>query len=339
MSIIGDGIMGAIDAGRGYLQADIKADNERQKADEIAVRQEAADNRKDDLAQKRMIATEQLKEEFARSQSESKYKRLQSEGDAIETEAKNIDFKRSGGLINSIRNSVPNEGEFANKELSAEDIATIRTKMSPADAEKFYGIKPQTALSVTDDQIAAAKNVGAYESRPALIEQRKQLADTDKQDRLERKNDEILKIKADDLERKSALDAGNLRIKEIREDTRLTETQKVNKAEKVMTLIDGQRKEIASESAEINKQMIADLKNALDPKEKAQVKSEYQPRLNELAKKRDQLNKDFSEIRGAFGLSPIGGSTPASNPLGAPIGKTPDGRNVYMKDGKKVVGK
>jgi hypothetical protein len=207
MSILGDGLMGALDVGRSYLQADIKAEAKSKEADEAAARQEATDIRRDDMAQKRAIATEQLKEEFSRSQSESKYKRLQSEVEAIDKEASNIDFKRSGGLINSIRNSVPNEGEFASKELSAEDIATIRTKMTPADAEKFYGLKPQTALSVTDDQIAAAKNVGAYESRPALIEQRKTLFETDKAERSERQ-------KADELKRKTAKDESDATHKE-----------------------------------------------------------------------------------------------------------------------------
>ncbi len=342
MSIIGDALMGALDTGRGYLQADIKADAERQKADETAARQEATDNRKDDMAQRRMIVAEQLKEEFAQNSAKQKYGRLQSEGDNIEKEADNIDFKRSGGLINSIRNQVPNEGEFANKELGAEDIATIRSKLSPADAEKFYGLKPQTELSKTDDQIAAARTVGAYESRPGLIEQRKQLADTDKQDRLERKNDELTTIKADDLKRKTAKDESDSEIKNRREDTRTTQAEKAAKSEKVMTFMDGQRKEIAAESVELHKQMAADLKDVQyrTPAEKADIKSSYQPRLDALAEKHKQITKDFDEIRGKFGLSETGGKAKSSNDgLGAPIGKTPDGRNVYMRDGKKVVGK
>lgn len=323
MSIIGDAFMGALDTGRGYLQADIKADAERQKADEVASRQEATDNRKDDMAQKRMIVAEQLKEEFAQNSAKQKYGRLQSEGDAIEKEAGNIDFKRSGGLINSIRSQVPNEGEFANKELGAEDIATIRSKLSPADAEKFYGLKPQTELSKTDDQIAAARTVGAYESRPGLIEQRKTLFDTDKADRKESKD------KADD-QRKTAKDAADAETKARREDSREEAnriailrieksgeiaTQRIaamvarghgsDKAEKVMPFIDGQRKEIASEAADLNKQMSADLKDVYDDKKKAVIKAEYAPRIAAITERRDQINKDFSHLRKNYGLPDI----------------------------------
>lgn len=346
MSILGAGLMGALDVGRSYLQNDIRAEAEAAKADQIAQRQEATDVRRDDMSQKRAIAIEQLKELFARSQSEEKYTRLQNESEAIDGEVLN----KKAGLINAIRRSVPNDGEFSGEKITDDHLQQIRRNMSPEDAKKYYNLDPETSLSKVDDQIAAARKVGAFESRPALIEQRKQLADTDKADRKERadkeefsrkttKDENDVRLKENELKRKEANDANNLRIKEIREDTRLTQSEKAGKAEKVMTFIDGQRKEIASESAEINKQMTADLKNAFGPEEKAQVKAEYKPRLNALAEKRDQLDKDFKEIRSTFNLSPVGGSTPSNNSLGAPIGKTPDGRNVYMKDGKKVVGK
>lgn len=331
MSIIGDALMGAVDVGRGYLQSDIKAEAKAREADEIASRQEATDIRRDDLAEKRAITTARLKEEFARNNEQAKYERLGKEGESIEKEAGNIELKRSSGLINSIRNQVPNEGEFANKELSADDIATIRTKLSPADAEKFYGLKPQTELSKTDDQIAAARAVGAYESRPALIEQRKQLADTDKQDRLERKNMTVDALKREELARKSAKDENDYDIKTRREDTRAEQVAKAAKAEKVMTFIDGQRKEIASESAEINKQMAADLKASEyeNPEVRAKIKEGYKARFDELKVKREQLNKDFQEIRGNFGLS-----TSKSDGGKAPY---PDGTRLSGKDGKSYV--
>lgn len=220
MSILGDGLMGALNVGRGYLQDDIRREADTQKADETAARQEATDIRRDDMAQKRLLVAEQLREEMGIRKDENKRAALQKEGDEIDVETGKIDLKRSSGLINSIRNSVSNEGEFANKELSPEDIETIRTNMSPADAEKLYGIKPRTALSVTDDQIAAAKNVGAFNSRPALIEQRKALFETDKADRLEKKNDDLAKIKADEVKRKEAKDTKDADYKERMADAK-----------------------------------------------------------------------------------------------------------------------
>lgn len=323
MSILGDGLMGALNVGRGYLQDDIKREAESYKADETAARQEATDIRRDDMAQRRTMVAEQLREEMGIRKDENKRATLQKEGDEIDVETGKIDLKRSSGLINSIRNSVPNEGEFANKELSPEDIETIRTNMSPADAEKLYGIKPRTALSVTDDQIAAAKNVGAYESRPALIEQRKSLFETDKADRLEKKNDDLAKIKADDLKRKESKDAKDAAAREETNRIALLKMEKnaeiaanklasimsrgqsSDRPEKVMSFIDGQRKEIASESADLNKEMAADLKNALDPKDKEKVKAAYQPRLNAITKQREQINKDFGAVREKFGLPPL----------------------------------
>ena len=332
MSILGAGLMGALDVGRGYLQNDIRAEEESRKADQIAQRQEATDVRRDDMSQKRAIAIEQLKELFARNQSEEKYTRLQNEGEAIDKETQNIDFKRSGGLINSIRNNVPNEGEFSNTELSPKDIALIRSQMSPADAEKHYGIKPQTALSVTDDQIAAAKTVGAYESRPALIEQRKALFETDKADRKERATQA-------ETERKTIKDESDAKAKDRREDAR-DETNRIailkiekngeiaanrlaaavsrgnsgSGSEKVMSIIDADRKVIAVESAEVNKLMSEEMKTALDDADRAKVRASYQPRLDAIAKQRAQLRSDFNSVRGKFGLPPVEESAKAPTP-------------------------
>ena len=332
MSILGDGLMGALNVGRGYLQDDIKREAESYKADETAARQEATDIRRDDMAQKRLLVSEQLREEMGIRKDENKRATLQKEGDEIDVETGKIDLKRSSGLINSIRNSVPNEGEFANKELSAEDIETIRTNMSPADAEKLYGIKPRTALSMADDQIAAAKNVGAFNSRPALIEQRKQLADTDKQDRLER-------AKQAETERKTTKDDNDAKAKDRREDARdeanriailriekngeiaanrlaaaVSRGNSGSGSEKVMSYMDGQRKEIASEASDLNKQMSEDMKTAFDDKDKAKVRAQYQPRIDAIAKQREQLNKDFGALRGKFNLPPIEESAKAPTP-------------------------
>jgi hypothetical protein len=348
MSIIGDAFMGALDTGRGYLQADIKADAERQKADEVATRQEATDNRKDDMAQRRAIVAEQLKEEFAQNSAKQKYGRLQTEGDAIDTEAGNIDLKRSSGLINSIRNQVPNEGDFANQDLSADDIATIRTKLSPADAEKFYGLKPQTELSKTDDQIAAARKVGAYESAPGLIAQRKQLADTDKQDRLERKNDAETQRKTDynnaENERKTVYNNAMLDLKTAKNQNDFD--AKMNALAIAQAKLDGKSEKETDQFGKISTNLRAvnatleSMNNdgsAFTRKDGVKVPTDAYKLSMEL---RDKLTKKMKDAMEESD-SPAKPSNTAktSNGLGAPVGQTPDGRMIYMRDGKKVVGK
>jgi hypothetical protein len=309
MSILGDGLMGALDVGRSYLQADIKAEAKSKEADETAARQEATDIRRDDMAQKRAIATEQLKEEFARSNEKAKYARLGKEADAIDDEVLN----KKAGLINSIRSSVPNEGEFANQKISESDLDTIRKNMTPEDAEKYYGVKPETALSKVDDQIAAARKVGAYESRPALIEQRKTLFETDKADRKE-KNDK------EERERKAANDQKNAEIKE--EKNRITEEGNIRRAEiaekrmlgaisklgggkdgtvEQFKIVDSDRKRIHEAESSIRASMNAELKDMSPTKRKA-ITDAYAPKLEEIAKMRKQSDADFNFMRKKVGM-------------------------------------
>ena len=94
---------------------------------------------------------------------------------------------------------------------------------------------------------------------------------------------------------------------------------KAEKSEKVMTFIDGQRKEITSEAATLKGAMTAEL-NALgkfaEPEEIKKVKDAYAPKFQALENQRAQLNKDFAEIRSRFGLSPV--AEPAAKPEAAP---------------------
>lgn len=342
--MLGGAVGGALESGGEIIESRIKKND-----------QEEAEIRKDDMAAKRAIAAEQLKEQFEQSKKDAQYKRLANEGEMIESESKNIDFKRNAGLINSVRSKVEQEGEFAGKDLTPEDIETIRNNMKPEDAEKYYGIKPRTALSVVDDQIAAAKNVGAYESRPALVEQRKGLMESDKADRKQQKDEADSKYKerladAKDEANRVALeriasqaDIANNRIAAAM--AKIGAGSGGTKPEKVMSYIDGQRKEIASEAADLNKQMAADMKDA-PPSEKAKIKAEYQPRIAALAKQRDQLNNDFKSIRKQFGLPEIEEKPaqaqevqkPANTPITrAEFDKLPKGSTFIAPDGTRRI--
>ncbi len=304
-----DFIGGMLNSGDEIVESRLKEDAQTRKEEATLKRQEESDIRKDSLATQREITKEQLKEAFEQSKKQATYERLQKESGMIDSEARNIDFKRNKGLINAVSNTVPMEGEYAGNELTPEDIETIRKNMKPEDAEKYYGIKPQTELSKADDKVAAAANVGAFESRPALESQRKQLFETDKADRKDKQESE--KIRA-----KEARDEATQEFKE----KQLAETQRKNDAmiaralrgdggrqgsEKVMSYMDGRRKEIASEAADINKQMAADLKDVYGEKEKAKVREQYQPKLDSIAKERAQLSKDFAKIRTNFNLPPL----------------------------------
>lgn len=119
------------------------------------------------------------------------------------------------------------------------------------------------------------------------------------------------------------------------------------KSEKVMSYMEGKRKEINSDSSDLKAQFNADMKNAeFDPPEKkAQIKAQYAPKFQAIEESRRQLDADFDSLREKFGLPPTktkGDSKPITInalPAGAKQIGTSGGKPVYeTADGKRFIG-
>lgn len=105
-----------------------------------------------------------------------------------------------------------------------------------------------------------------------------------------------------------------------------------------LTFIDGQRKEIAAESAELRQLQKQSMEMAQDP---AKVSAEFAPKFAALQRKRDQIEADFGSLREQVGLpasNQIKQSTPSTLPQGAKQIGTSGGRPVYqLPDGSRIV--
>lgn len=269
-------------------------------------------------------------------------KRTQSaaDGHAINDGAGEVNRARMAGVINSRNGS----------SMTADDAKVLENN---PDAIKAYGMEPRSRSQEYDDKINVAEGRG-------LMAQAKELRG--QQDIEIRRGSEERRLVADENRSKAAAaetarkekhDEDWRKAQEAREatanrrlETILAGKSSGDKSEKVMSFMEGRRKEIASESSEIKGQMAADLKNAEfdPPEEKARIKAAYQPRLDAVAKERQQMDADFSHLRKKFDLPPVAESPkPAPSPVisklpaGAKQVGTSGGKPVYEVNGQRFI--
>lgn len=116
-----------------------------------------------ELLLKRQAALEKLRQDFDRAKERAKLEQDKTNASDVSKGAKKIDTERSAGLINQTVGPVPSEGEFADKTMTADDIATIRNNMKPEDAKKLYGIDPLIREQRAEDSGVAAQGLGLIE--------------------------------------------------------------------------------------------------------------------------------------------------------------------------------
>jgi len=82
-----------------------------------------------------------------------------------------------------------------------------------------------------------------------------------------------------------------------------------------LTFIDGQRKEVAAESAELRQRQKQEIDMGQDP---AKVLENYSPQFKSLQSKREQIDADFNALRSKVGLPSANqpGRSPKADPLG-----------------------
>jgi len=129
-----------------------------------------------DLKVKEAEAVEALREKF----DQAKADRIKAQNVADATTVANVvqqkDTTRSIGLINSAIPEVPNAGEG----MKPEDIARIRSNLSPEDQKKYYGLDPVSRSQTLGDSADASMGIGnttlAKEFRGDAVEERKSAA-------------------------------------------------------------------------------------------------------------------------------------------------------------------
>ena len=91
---------------------------------------------------------------------EEQGKRYQAQTDQITDKAKTMDSERQVGSMTKLRDSLPQEGEFAGQAISAKDIASL-----PPEARAAYEraglIERSSGSQQLRDQIDAARSIGA----------------------------------------------------------------------------------------------------------------------------------------------------------------------------------
>lgn len=106
-----------------------------------------------------------------------------------------------------------------------------------------------------------------------------------------------------------------------------------NPTKEALSFIDGARKEVASEAANLKALYAAELKDASRTRQ-AEIKAEYAPKFAEVEVRRTQIQEDFNNLRERVGLPKAGGaSTPApaapkpasspASPAAKPAGRPP----------------
>lgn len=129
---------------------------------------EALVNRQAQLETERSIATEKRKMEMQEQQRQALQQRTQDQMDQAERGGQAIGEARDMGALDKARAMVPNEGQYAGKKITLGDVETIRANMSPEDAQKYYGIKPETTQTVLGDQLTAARAGGLHDAAGSL---------------------------------------------------------------------------------------------------------------------------------------------------------------------------
>lgn len=87
-------------------------------------------------------------------------KRYQAQTDQITDKAKTMDSERQVGSMTKLRDSLPQEGEFAGQAISAKDIASLPPEARAA-YEKAGLIERSSGSQQLRDQIDAARSIGA----------------------------------------------------------------------------------------------------------------------------------------------------------------------------------
>jgi hypothetical protein len=97
-----------------------------------------------------------------------------------------------------------------------------------------------------------------------------------------------------------------------------------------LAFIDGVRKDLASEAANLKAMYQADIKDLSSSKREA-VKAQYQPKFDAIEEKRGQIEQDFAALREKVGLPSLKATSPKATPEPTPAPKTRPPLSQFQK--------
>ena len=301
--------------------------------------------------------------DIQKAQAIDDMKRTRSANDAtaITSASDKARLDRIADLMNTKRDWVNADGTTGSTDGTNKftaDSPEVAAIASSPDKLKANGIIDRARSQEYDDKVKAAEGIGADDKAKELRGQQTLEISRDAEERRGARMDAQTAAATAETARKSKHDEDTAAAAADRD---VTNNRRIDaliakqtgtggqKAEKVMTLLDAQRKEATSEAGEINRRMTEELKGNKfgTADEIAAIKKSYEPELKAIKKKRAQIDADFGAVREKFGLPALmddedgGNSTPSQStpaqstktPAGMKyIGTTPDGKKAVYED-------
>lgn len=279
----------------------------------------------DELQAARERTRLEMAQEFAQREEQRKRAQSADDGKAIQDDADKANRTRIADSINLKNGS----------SMTEEDARAIAAN---PEALKAYGLVGRYRSQEYDDKVAAAEARGLDGKVKDLRGQQDVEIKRDSEARRLSTDEKRTEALAAETARKSKYDDARIANESKKMDAFMAKMASGggDKSEKVMAYMEGRRKEIASEASDIKSQLAAEMKDAL-PDERAAIKAAYQPRLDQIAKARQQMDADFAHLREKFNLPPEAAQKDAAS-LKTPItqaeyAKLPSGAIFTAPDG------
>jgi len=195
------------------------------------------------------------------------------------------------GIVNQARAAKLNQfyGEGSNlrpEDISDEEMASPQAQLSGAETADA---RTKAAISTGD---ISPKDAAALGQKDVANETRLTIAQ--------------LRTEALNAKTQAQLELGMAKLEAAINKANGGNKDQTNK--EMLSLLDGMRKDIASESADVKNSMKAEI-NGLgkfaEPDEVKKITDAYAPKLEAMNKRRKQIQKDFNVVRERIGLPPI----------------------------------
>ena len=249
-----------------------------------------------------------------------------------------------GIIMKQMEDGIKNETDPATKQQKIQDFENIKKQMGYQQAAEAEG---KTRTISNDEAVKIALNKLKVSDPEAYAAYEMTIGKSDREDKrieVAGKNAELKDAR--DRAIADQRDATSRYIADLRSadsDKRLDVL--ISKmgggqagTKEALTFIDGQRKEVAAESAELRQLQKQAMDMGQDP---AKVSAEFAPKFAALQRKREQIESDFGSLREQVGLPASmqpKQSTPSALPQGAKQIGTSGGRPVYqLPDGTRIV--
>lgn len=313
----------------GFAEGGLNIANNAIKAEQRKSEQEF----ESELLMKRQAALEQLREKFEQAKAQAKREQDKADATTIEGASDDKRVERAQGIINAdtgIQHTPDEVKKIIADPTWTENYGAIRNTAGgkPTEWDGRGGIiNPTTSvIPSTDrtraqelnDKADAAMGIGRTDMEKGFRDQgnlERQVTADENRTKTQQKANELAAAKQTAWEENESKKRENEAKKAEAYASMMEALLKGKDAtpEKVMSYMEGRRKEIASEALDVKNQMAADLKAAEfgTPEEKAAIKAAYQPRLDEISKSRKQMDADYAHLREQFKLPELKADAPA----------------------------